>query len=145
MTVGIAYGMPYELQQFVLFHISMHIDATTDSNKEERSLETVTSKDSYGHMFFVLHAFLPSKQSWAYEWLFQTMFPTLIGKDVLEKINIVVTDGDSQEITQLEEAAVKYFLNVYIMRYSWHIIDKDWRKKVNVLLGGIPARKGSFI
>ena len=101
MMVGIAYGMPFELKQFELFHVSMHIDATADSNKEGRPLVTVTSKDSFGHMFFVLRAFLPSEQSWAYKWLFQTMFPSLIGKDVLKEINIVVTDGDSQEITQL--------------------------------------------
>jgi hypothetical protein len=50
MMVGIAYGMPYELEQFGLFHVSMHIDATSDSNKEERPLVTVTSKDSYGHI-----------------------------------------------------------------------------------------------
>ncbi len=59
MMVGIAYGMPYELEQFGLFHVSLHIDATADTNKEGRPLVTVTSKDSYGRMFFVLRAFLP--------------------------------------------------------------------------------------
>jgi hypothetical protein len=77
----------------------MHIDATADSNKKGRPLVTVTSKkDSYGRMFFVLHAFLSSEQSWAYKWLFQTVFPVLIGKDVLNKLSIVFTDGDSQEL-----------------------------------------------
>jgi hypothetical protein len=113
MMVGIAYGMPFELEQFGLFHVSLHIDATSDSNKEGRPLVTVTSKDSYGRMFFVLRCFLPSEQSWAYRWLFQTVFPSLIGKDVLNKVNIVVTDGDSQEITQLEEAVNKFFPQVY--------------------------------
>jgi hypothetical protein len=126
MMVGIAYGMPYELQQFGLFHVSMYIDVTSDSNKEERPLVTVTSKDSFGHIFFVLCAFLLSEQSWAYKWIFQTVFHALIGKDVLEKINIVITDGDSQEITQLEEAVIKYFPNVYRMRCSWYIIDRGW-------------------
>jgi hypothetical protein len=46
MMVGIAYAMPFELEQFGLFHVSMHIDATADSNKEGRPLVTVTSKDS---------------------------------------------------------------------------------------------------
>jgi hypothetical protein len=65
-------------------------------------------------MFFVvLHAFLPSEQSWAYKWLFQTVFPVLIGKEVLNKLSIVVIDGDSQEITQLEESVNKFFPNVY--------------------------------
>ncbi len=141
MMVGIAYGMPFELQQFELFHVSMHIDATADSNKEGRPLVTVTSKDSFGHMFFVLRAFLPSEQSWAYKWLFQTVFPALIGKDVLKKINIVVTDGDSQEITQLESAVAKFCPNVYRLRCSWHIIDRGWQRHVTVPLGGHSRKK----
>jgi hypothetical protein len=53
MMVGIAYGMPFELEQFGLFNVSMHIDATVDTSKEGQPLVTVTSKDYYGHMFFV--------------------------------------------------------------------------------------------
>jgi hypothetical protein len=29
MMVGIEYGMPFELEQFGLFHVSMYIDATS--------------------------------------------------------------------------------------------------------------------
>jgi hypothetical protein len=36
VMVGIAYAMPFELEQFGLFHVSMHIDATADSNKGRR-------------------------------------------------------------------------------------------------------------
>jgi hypothetical protein len=113
MMVGIAYAMPFELEQFGLFHVSMHIDATTDSNKECRPLVTVTSKDSYGRMFIVLREFLPCEQSWAYKWLFQMVFPVLIDSDVLSKLSIVVTDGDSQEINQLDNAVTKFFPDVY--------------------------------
>jgi hypothetical protein len=67
MMVGIAYDMSFELEQFGLFYVSMHIDATCDLNKEEHPLVTVTSKDSYGHMFCVLCAFFSSKLSWAYK------------------------------------------------------------------------------
>jgi hypothetical protein len=141
LMVGLACAMPFELQQFGLFHVSMHIDATADSNNEGRPLVTVTSKDSYGKMFFVLRAFLPSEQSWACKWLFQTVFPVLIGKYVLNKLSVVVTDGDSQEITQFEEAAKQFFPNVYRIRCSWHIIDRGWHKKVKVSLGGHSRRK----
>jgi hypothetical protein len=141
MMVGIAYGMPFELEQFGIFHVSMHIDATADSNKEGRPLVTVTSKDLYGHMFFVLRAFLPSEQSWAYKWLFETVFPVLIGTEVLSKLSIVVTNDDSQEITQLKVAVNKFFPNVYRIRCLWHIIDRGWFKHVNVPLAGHSRRK----
>jgi predicted cupin superfamily sugar epimerase len=33
MMVGIAFAMPFEIQQFELLHVCMHIDVTPDSNK----------------------------------------------------------------------------------------------------------------
>jgi sensor c-di-GMP phosphodiesterase-like protein len=54
LMVSIAYAMPFELQQFNLFHVCLHIDATADSNKEGRPLVTLSSKDSYGKMFLIL-------------------------------------------------------------------------------------------
>jgi hypothetical protein len=141
MMVGIAYAMPFEIQQFDLFHVCMHIDATADSNKEGRPLVTVSSKDSYGKMFIVLRAFLPNEQSWAYKWLFHTVFPALLGSEVMKKIKIIVTDGDSQEISQLDDAATKFFPNAHRIRCSWHIIDRGWAKKVKVPLGGKSCRK----
>jgi hypothetical protein len=81
MMVAIAYGMTFELAQFSLFHVSLHIDnAKSDTNKEGLPFVSGTSKDSYGDMFFALRAFLPSEQIWAYKWLqLQTVFPVLIG------------------------------------------------------------------
>jgi hypothetical protein len=67
MMIGIAYAMPYKVQQFQLFNACLHIDATADSNQEGRPLVTVSSKDSYGKTFIVLRAFLPNEQSWSYK------------------------------------------------------------------------------
>jgi hypothetical protein len=141
MMVGIAYAMPFELKQFDLFHVCMHIDATADSNKEGRPLVTLSSKDSYGKMFLILRCFMPSEQSWAYKWLFQTVLPALLGKEVLQKISIIVTDGDSQEIGQLEDAVRNFFPNAYRIRCSWHIIDRGWNKNVKASLGGFARKK----
>jgi hypothetical protein len=85
MMVGIAYWMPFELEQFRLFHVSMHIDATADSYNEGQHLVTVTSKDSFGKMFFDLGAFLPSEQSWAYKWLSKQSFLCLLDKRGVEQ------------------------------------------------------------
>jgi hypothetical protein len=74
MMVGIAYAITYEVKQFHLFNVCLHIDATADSNKEGHLLVTVSSKDSYGNMFIVLRAFLPNEQSWSYKWFFQPFY-----------------------------------------------------------------------
>ncbi len=141
MMVGIAYAMPFEVRQFQLFNVCLHIDATADSNKEGRPLVTVSSKDSYGKMFIVLRAFLPNEQSWSYKWFFQTVLPALVGKESLRKIKNIVTDGNSQEIGQLDDTIASFFPEAYRIRCSWHIIDRGWHKKVNVALGGKSRKK----
>jgi hypothetical protein len=60
---------------------------------------------------------------------------------VLNKINIVVMDGASQEIGQLEDAATNHFPNVYHIHCSWHIFDRGWQKKVKASLGGLSCKK----
>jgi hypothetical protein len=142
MMVGIAYAMPYEVRQFRLFNVCLHIDTTADSNKEGRPLVTVSSKDSYGKMFIVLRAFLPNEQSWSYKWFFLTVLPALLGKDVLKRRKIIVTDGDSQEISQLDDALASFFPEAYWIRCSWHIIDRGWNKRSKWLLEASRERKG---
>jgi hypothetical protein len=60
-------------------------------------------------MFIVLRAFLPNEQSWSYKWFFQTVLPALLGKESLRKIRIIVTDGNSQEIGQLDDTIASFF------------------------------------
>ena len=141
MMVGIAYCLPFERKQFGLISWVVHIDATACTNKEDRPLVTVTAKDACGHMFTVVRAFLPNEQAWLYKWLFQTVFPALLGKDVLSKVKIIVTDGDSQEIQQLDAAIVLYFKNAFRIRCSWHIIDRGWERYLSAALLGGSSRK----
>ena len=53
-------------------------------------------------MFTVLRAFLPSEQAWAFQWLFNTVFPQLLGKKTLSDVKLMVTDRDAQETSQLD-------------------------------------------
>jgi hypothetical protein len=64
-------------------------------------------------MFIVLWAFLPNEQSWSYKWFFHTVVPALLGKDVLKRIKSIVTNGNSQEIGQLDDAINLFFPNAY--------------------------------
>jgi hypothetical protein len=59
----------------------------------------------------------------------------------LKRIKIIVTDGDSQEKSQLDDAIGKFFPDAYRIRCSWHIIDRGWHKKVKVALGGKSRKK----
>jgi hypothetical protein len=66
MMVGIACGMPFELEQFGLFHASMHIDATADStNKEVVTGYCHVQRFLWTYVLCSLSLVLPSEQSWA--------------------------------------------------------------------------------
>jgi hypothetical protein len=92
-------------------------------------------------MFIVLHAFLPNKQSWSYKWFFHTvLLPALLGKDVLKRIKIIVTIGNSQEISQLDDAIAMFFL-MPIGSGALGILSRGWHKKVKVALGGKSRKK----
>ena len=46
MMVALAYSSPLELRQFALFHVVLHVDGTSQTNKENRPLIMVTTDPS---------------------------------------------------------------------------------------------------
>ena len=140
MMIAVAYTFPFEMRQFRLFNAVVHIDATAKTNKEEHPLVTVTGKDSRSKMFTILRAFMPNERAWAYRWLFKTVFPTLFGKHLLESVHSFITDGDAQEIGQIEDAMKRYCPNAIRIQCSWHIIDRGWENHLQSVKKG-PTRK----
>jgi hypothetical protein len=59
-------------------------------------------------MFTILRAFVPNERAWVFRWIFQTVMPALLGKNLLLRVQAVITDGDSQEISQLDDALRNY-------------------------------------
>ena len=57
MMVAIAYSSPFQIQQAKLFPSVFHIDVTSDTNKEDRPLCTITAKDSHAKFFTVVQCF----------------------------------------------------------------------------------------
>jgi SWIM zinc finger len=72
----------------------------------------------------VLRAFLPNNQAWVFKWLFQTVFPTLLGMSALAQTVEFITDGDSQETSQLDNAIEKFFPQAIRVRCIWHAVDR---------------------
>jgi hypothetical protein len=75
-------------------------------------------------MITVLRVFLPNERAWVFRWLFQIVFPRFLGRDCISRIQVIVTDGDSQEITQLDMAIERFFPQAMRVRCGWHIVDK---------------------
>jgi hypothetical protein len=76
--------------------------------------------------YTTVRAFLPIDWARVFRWLFQTVMPTLLGKDYIERVRVIVTDGDSQETSQLDIAIALHFHNVCRGRCGWHVVDRGW-------------------
>jgi hypothetical protein len=109
ILLAVAWVLPAEKHLFHLFPYVVHIDGIEDTNNEKWPLFTLTGRDSMGNMFTILRAFLPNQCAWVFRWLFQNVLPCFFGLNLLNHIEIILTDGDSQETSQLDFAIKRFF------------------------------------
>ena len=82
---------------------------------------------------------MPNQQSWMSRWIFSVMFPRLISKHVLYNIKIDITDGDSQELTQIYHVIQNVISNAKKIWCGWRIISQDFDKHVNTTFPDTPS------
>ena len=97
--MGFAWVIPNELRLFESFANIIMVDSVEKTNNEKRPLLTVGGKDSNGKMFIFLR------------WIFSVVMPSLISKKLLEKVRIIISNGDSQFFTQIDNVIRSYFKN----------------------------------
>ena len=95
---------PKELYILDAFPEVIMIDTTEKTNNEKRQLLTAGAKYSNGNMFIFFRVFMPNQQSWMFIWVFSVVSPRLFPKHILTKVRIVITDGDPQEFSQVDNA-----------------------------------------
>ena len=120
--MSFAWVNPKELYILDAFPEVIMIDTTEKTNNEKRPLLTAGAKDSNGNMFIFLRVFMPNQQSWMFRWVFSVVFPRLLPKHILSKIRIVITDGDPQEYSQVDNAIESVIPNAKRVQCGWHII-----------------------
>jgi hypothetical protein len=104
LLLGLACIYPKEKRIFQLFPTVLKIDATSGTNDEKRPLLTITVADQNGKSFIIFRALLPNERAWTFKCLFQEVIPNMLGSDYLQQVVTIITDGDSQETTQLDIA-----------------------------------------
>ena len=130
LTMAVAWVIPCERKLFEMFPEVVKVDCTNDTNNENRPLLTVTAKDSNGKCFTLLRSFLPNQQNWVFRWIFSIVLPQFFGHDVLHKIKVIISDGDANEMSQIDSAISIYMPHVHRVRCGWHIIDRGWEKHI---------------
>jgi hypothetical protein len=100
-----------------------------ETNNESRPLLTLSVKDSDGIVMVLVRCFAPNERSWLFRWLFQEALPVLLGTQTLRLVKLVMTDGDSQEMTQVDYAIATYFVNAVRSRCGWHLVHQSWKRE----------------
>ena len=128
LLMSIAWVTPFEKRLFTLFPEVLYCDVICGTNNENRPLFTVTGKDASGKMFTLFRAFLPNQKQWSFRWLFNVVFPQVFTGSILNRVNCIITDGDTQQITQLDAALTKHFPNARRVRCGWHVCNRTFER-----------------
>ena len=89
---------------------------------------TFSVKDSNGKVTVIVRCIAPNERSWFFRWLFQEALPILLGQETLHFVKLIITDGDSQEMAQVDFARSTFFVNAKRTRCAWHLVDQGWRR-----------------
>lgn len=129
LLVAYAWTTKSQMAVFETFPEVIFIDTTKDTNNEGRPLCTVTGMDARGKMFPILRAFLPHERGWIFNWLLNIVMPKLFSEEAIKGVKLIYSDGDSREISAIDEAIEKHFTSAIRGRCGWHIIDRGWRRR----------------
>lgn len=144
LFIAVAWVYTGELRLLRQFPHVIKVDDTSHTNNEKRPHLTFTSQTSSGKIFTWLRVFLPNKSAGCFRWIFSFVLPKLIGNDILRKIRVAITDGDSQETSQLDVAIRTHFPRVQRVRCGWHLVEKGWQSFCPGEQSVQPAKKADF-
>ena len=124
--IAFAYVTPQSRRLFRLYPHVLKFDVTMGTNEERRPLLIVSGRTPWGENFIIMRAYLPNERAWVFRWVFQIAMPKLLGVEYLLLVRMALTDGDMQEISQLDSAISTYLRNAKRRRCSYHVIHRGW-------------------
>ena len=129
LMIAFAWVIPSAKRLFLLFPEVVFVDITECTDVEKRKLFVLTIETPTGKVYVIIRAKLPNQTNWIFKWLFLDCLPKLLGKKAIRRCRLILTDGDSQEITQLDEAILLLFIEALRRRCGWHIVTQNMTRK----------------
>ena len=102
ILIGCCWVLPEGRRLFHAFPDVVCVDGTHETNYESRPLVTLSVIDSNGNFTVVVRCIAPNERSWFFRWLFQEALPALLGEQSLHSVKLIMTDEDSQEMSQVD-------------------------------------------
>ena len=132
ILIAVAWATTEEKSLFHLFPEVLKADVTSQTNKERRPLFLLVGKDSYGATFTALRCFMPSEQKWMFQWLWETAIPLLMGKSILRRNNLLLTDGDFNEYEPFVNARDTLYPHSHHGLCCYHLISLHISNKLGL-------------
>ncbi len=107
-------------------------DCTEKTNKEKRSLFIGTGQDGNGKLFSALHCYMPNAQQSSFQWIYEIAIPHLWGSQIVKKVNVVITDGERNLYSPIENAAntSSDWNGCKVYRCTFHLFTQELLKRV---------------
>ena len=84
-----------ELRMVCKFPELFFMDVTEKTNLEKRGMFIATGMDGFGKIFVGLHCFMPNAQACSFNWIYKHALLELWKKEVVERVQVAVTDGEN--------------------------------------------------
>jgi hypothetical protein len=130
LFVAVLWVTKGEKETFCKFPYVMKIDTTFGTNDRSMPLLSITGLDSNGKTFTVARAYIPNEQSWLFRWILSHALPQLLGIDAMQRIVVILSDGDSTEIFQINNLIDELCPHVHRQRCGWHLVDRGWERLI---------------
>jgi hypothetical protein len=135
VLVALVWTTPEGKRFFQAFPEQVSLDGTHKTTNEDWEMITLSVQDMIGKQEVAIRCWAPNNRAWLFRWLFQTAIPSLVGRSACERVRLVITDGDSQECSQMDAAIELMFKHAKRRRCGWHIVDRGWLRMVGSFRG----------
>jgi hypothetical protein len=130
LFVAVMWVTKGEKEIFLKFPNIVKIDTTFGTNDRSMPLLSITGLSSTGQAFTIVRAYIPNEQAWVFRWILSHALPQLLGVESLKRVVVIMSDGDSTEISQINHLIDELCPHVHRLRCGWHLVDRGWDRLI---------------
>jgi len=124
ILLGVAWCREDERILFEKHPELLMFDVTHQTNEEKRPLGIAAAVDQNMEIFTPFRVFMPSQQQWVFDWIFRSCIPVLMGPHILERTQLVLTDGDKQMYGAFDNVKEAFYPNAKHGLCMFHLVNK---------------------
>ena len=130
LFVAVMWVTKGERELFRKFPNLVKIDTTFGTNDRSMPLLSITGLTSTGQTFTIVRAYIPNEQAWVFRWILSHSLPQLLGVESMQRIVVILSDGDSTEIAQINHLVDELCPLAHRLRCGWHLVDRGWERLI---------------